>query len=75
MACFVNVTEIGKNWEKNEIIRPEKNTAGHKLIPTRCKVALDYKLSLACQTLLGSGGFLSCFGFKNEAKIHNKDRT
>ena len=26
---------------------------GHKLIPTRCQVALD---SIACQTLLGSRG-------------------
>ena len=42
--------------------RSRKITTGHKLIPTRCQLALNYKLSIACQTLLGSPGFLGCFG-------------
>ena len=52
-----NVTEIRK-IEKNAIIGPEKITVGHKLIPTRCQVVLDYKLFIACQIFLGSRGFL-----------------
>ena len=52
-----NVTEIGQNWSKwNNPSR--KITAGHKLIPTRRQVALDYKLCIKCQTLLGLHGFL-----------------
>ena len=59
-----NVTEIGKN-EKKLNNPSRKVTAGHKLISTRCQVALDYKLSIACQTLMGSRGFLGCFGPKS----------
>ena len=56
-----NVTEIEKKWKKKWNHPSRKITAWHKLIPTQCQVALDYKLFIACQTLLGSCGFLGCF--------------
>ena len=46
----------------------QKSTAGHKLIPTGCQVALDYRLSIACQTFLGSLGFLGRFEPQSEDK-------
>ena len=42
-------------------MKSRKITDGSNLISTRCQVVLDYNLSISCQTLLGSRGFLGCF--------------
>ena len=50
------------NFLINWVMTVSKWHVGHKLIPTRSQVALDYKLSTACKTLVESRGFLGFFG-------------